>query len=67
MIDVGCGSGVLSFVAARLGAKRVIGCDLSEEAVEVAAQERRSGSAWPTVEFREGDLLDPCGTCGRRS
>ena len=36
VIDVGCGSGVLSFVAARLGAKRVIGTDLSEDAIEVA-------------------------------
>ena len=34
VIDVGCGSGVLSFVAARLGAQRVVGCDISEEAVE---------------------------------
>ena len=36
VIDVGCGSGVLSFVAARLGAKRTYGCDLAEEAVEMA-------------------------------
>src|SRR5918992_252198 len=32
VIDVGCGSGVLSFVAARMGARRVVGCDISEEA-----------------------------------
>ncbi len=43
VIDVGCGSGVLSFVAARLGAKRVIGCDISEEAVEAAA---RNANGW---------------------
>ena len=36
VIDVGCGSGVLSFVAARMGAGRVVGCDISEEAVEMA-------------------------------
>ena len=35
VIDVGCGSGVLSFVAARLGARRVIGTDLSEHAIDV--------------------------------
>ena len=35
VIDVGCGSGVLAFVAARLGKKG--GCDLSGPAVEMAA------------------------------
>jgi SAM-dependent methyltransferase len=59
VIDVGCGSGVLSFVAARLGAKRVVGCDISEPAV-VAARENASrlGLA-DRVEFRAGSLLEP--------
>jgi SAM-dependent methyltransferase len=60
VIDVGCGSGVLSFVAARLGAKRVIGCDLSGEAVAVAAENARRLGVSERVEFREGNLLDPC-------
>ena len=38
VIDVGCGSGVLAFVAAHLGAKKVFGCDLSAPAVEMAAR-----------------------------
>lgn len=60
VIDVGCGSGVLSFVAARLGAARVIGCDISEEAIEVArANAERLGLA-DRVEFRVGSLLEPC-------
>lgn len=59
VIDVGCGSGVLSFVAARLGAGRVIGCDISEEAVLVAKENARRLGLEDRVEFRVGSLLDP--------
>lgn len=59
VIDVGCGSGVLSFVAARLGAKRVIGCDLSERAVEVARANAERLGLQDRVEFRVGNLLEP--------
>jgi protein-L-isoaspartate O-methyltransferase len=59
VIDVGCGSGVLSFVAARLGATRVIGVDLSPEAVEVAGRNAERLGLTDTVEFRVGDLLEP--------
>lgn len=59
VIDVGCGSGVLSFVAARLGARRVIGCDLSEAAVEVARRNSRRLGLEDRTEFRAGNLLDP--------
>lgn len=59
VIDVGCGSGVLSFVAARLGAKRVIGCDLSERAVEAARVNAEALGLDDRVEFRVGNLLEP--------
>ncbi len=59
VIDVGCGSGVLSFVAARLGAERVIGCDLSAPAVEVARENARRLDLEDRVEFRVGNLLEP--------
>jgi SAM-dependent methyltransferase len=59
VIDVGCGSGVLSFVAARLGAGRVVGCDISEEAVEVARLNAKRLDLDDRVEFRIGSLLDP--------
>jgi SAM-dependent methyltransferase len=59
VIDVGCGSGVLSFVAARLGARRVVGCDLSPEAVIVARQNAKRLGLDDRIEFREGDLLEP--------
>jgi len=59
VIDVGCGSGVLSFVAARLGAGHVIGTDLSAEAVGVARENAIALGLQESVEFRVGNLLDP--------
>jgi len=59
VIDVGCGSGVLSFVAARLGAGHVIGTDLSAEAVGVARENAIALGLQDSVEFRVGNLLDP--------
>ena len=59
VIDVGCGSGVLSFVAARLGAHHVVGCDISEEAVEMARLNARALGLEERCEFRVGSLLDP--------
>jgi SAM-dependent methyltransferase len=59
VIDVGCGSGVLSFVANRLGAERVYGVDLSSEAVEVATRNAEQLGVDDRVEFRVGNLLDP--------
>lgn len=59
VIDVGCGSGVLSFVAARLGAGRVYGVDLSEEAVAVARRNAERLGLADRVELRVGDLLEP--------
>jgi SAM-dependent methyltransferase len=59
VIDVGCGSGVLSFVAARLGARRVIGTDLSEHAIDVARENATTLGLGDRVEFRSGNLLDP--------
>jgi SAM-dependent methyltransferase len=59
VIDVGCGCGVLSFVAARLGAQRVIGCDLSEHAIAIARENAVRLGLQDRVEFRVGDLLQP--------
>lgn len=59
VIDVGCGSGVLSFVAAELGASRVYGCDLSPEAIKTARDNAQRLGLEDKTEFREGDLLEP--------
>jgi SAM-dependent methyltransferase len=59
VIDVGCGSGVLSFVAERLGAGKVYGVDLSDEAIAVAKRNAERLGVGDSVEFRVGDLLEP--------
>ncbi len=59
VIDVGCGSGVLAFVAAKLGASKVYGCDLSPPAVEMARDNAERLGLSDVCEFRQGDLLDP--------
>ncbi|UUX34327.1 50S ribosomal protein L11 methyltransferase [Fundicoccus culcitae] len=57
--DVGTGSGILSFVADKLGASHVIGLDLDPQAVESAnnnldLQQEITGS----IEFKVNDLLN---------
>jgi release factor glutamine methyltransferase len=59
VVDVGCGSGVLAFVAAKLGAKKVYGVDLSLPAVEAARRNAKALGLDGVCEFRQGDLLEP--------
>jgi ribosomal protein L11 methyltransferase len=59
VLDVGCGSGVLSFLAGRLGAGRVYGCDISEEAIVEARRNAERLGLSDLTEFRAGDLLEP--------
>ncbi len=59
VLDAGCGSGVLSFVAARLGAARVVGCDVSEEAVACATENAKRLGLADVTEFRCGSLFEP--------
>lgn len=59
VLDAGCGSGVLSFVAAKLGAGRVIGCDVSQAAVDCATKNAEELGLADTTEFRQGSLFEP--------
>ena len=38
ILDVGCGSGILSIIAAKLGGKKIMGIDLDDEAINAAKQ-----------------------------
>lgn len=59
VLDVGCGSGVLSFVAARAGAGRVVGCDVSPDAVQCARANSRQLQLDEVTQFRAGNLFEP--------
>ncbi len=59
VIDVGCGSGVLAIVAAKLGAKRVYGTEVNEEAVVFARRNAEALGVADRVEIRHGSLYEP--------
>ena len=56
--DLGCGSGILSVVAARLGARKVIGIDIDELCVKVSKENISINGVEDLVEVRKGNLLD---------
>ena len=62
VLDLGCGSGILSIAAARLGAGRVLGLDIDPEAIRVTTANAASNAA-AQVEPRQGslDLIMPRG------
>jgi len=58
LLDAGCGTGTLSFEAARRGAQ-VVAIDLSPTLVEVARQRLPEGIDPAAIDFRSGDMLSP--------
>lgn len=58
VIDIGCGSGILSVASAKLGAKRVLGIDIDPLAVQVAHDNVAMNGDFPQVEIKEGNLSE---------
>lgn len=58
VFDIGTGSGILSIVAAKLGAKAVKAVDLDETAVQAAAANVTVNRVEDVVEVISGNLLD---------
>jgi len=56
VLDVGTGSGILSIVAARLGAKEVLGIDTDPVAVEAARENVSQNGVSNIVKIRKGSI-----------
>jgi methylase of polypeptide subunit release factors len=59
VVDVGCGSGILSIIAAKLGAAKVYGVDAAEDTVEIATANAAAHGVADIVEFAQGDMFEP--------
>ena len=57
VIDVGCGSGILSVAAALLGCRYVLGTEIDSEAVQIARENVRLNGVDSKVKVFEADLL----------
>lgn len=58
VLDIGTGSGILSIVAALLGADRVTAIDIDQVAVETAGKNAKMNDVENKIEFIQGDLAD---------
>ncbi len=56
VLDVGCGSGILSMASALLGVKSVVGVEIDPVAVEVAKENIKRNGLEQRVQVIEGDL-----------
>jgi len=58
LIDVGCGSGILSIAAAKLGVKRILGVDTDAEAVRVSRENAKKNNVNKTSNFHQGSVQE---------
>ena len=59
VLDIGCGSGILSIASLLLGAKSAFGVDIDELAVKTAKENaKENGFLPPVFDAVEGDLID---------
>ena len=59
VLDVGCGSGILSIAAAKLGARSVFGLEIDSVAIGVAKQNIRENGVGQNVRVTQGSLPHP--------
>lgn len=58
VFDIGCGSGILSIIAAKLGAKRVFGVDIDELAIEASYENCKVNHiGTQQAGFAKGDII----------
>ena len=57
-IDLGCGSGILSIAAAKIGAPAVLAVDIDEEAVRASHENAAANQVQDLIEIQPGSLKD---------
>lgn len=63
VIDVGCGSGILSIAALKLGARQGLGVDIDEEAVRVGRENAELNGVAPRLQIEAGSLDELLAGC----
>ncbi|MFN3742786.1 MAG: 50S ribosomal protein L11 methyltransferase [Anaerolineales bacterium] len=58
VIDIGCGSGILSIASVRLGAQQVLGVDIDATALENAQRNAILNQAGSTIVFGQGSVRE---------
>ena len=61
VLDLGCGSGILSIAALVLGAKTALGCDIDDKAPEIARSNAALNGVENRLEVYAGDALGDAG------
>jgi len=56
VFDIGCGTGILGIAAAKLGANKVVGIDLSENAIIASKENAEINKVEDVATFLKGDL-----------
>lgn len=59
VVDAGCGSGVLSIIAAKLGARHVYGVDAADGTVDIGTANAEAQGVADRTTFYQGDLFAP--------
>lgn len=58
IVDAGCGSGILSIAAVKLGAKQVWGMDIDDVAVKVAIENVKLNGLEDKILIKSGDIVE---------
>lgn len=58
LLDVGCGSGILSIIGKKLGAYEVFGIDVDEAAVEASFENAKVNDVSENMDFIKGNIID---------
>lgn len=58
LLDVGCGSGILSIIGRKLGAKNAFGIDIDKAAVLASAENAEENGIIDNIRFIEGNIIE---------